>query len=70
MAPEDKAKELVDKFEISFAGTISNSEDWETLAKECALIAVDEILNEENDFIQTEWHYNYWQEVKNEINKL
>ena len=71
MVPKDKAKELVDKFEISFAGIISNAEDWETLAKECVLIAVDEILDASlYYFDELSLYVIYWQEVKNEINKL
>ena len=71
MTPKDKALELVDKFEISFAGIISNSEDWETLAKECALIAVDEIINDNpNIYDSDRLNYKYWNEVKQEINKL
>jgi hypothetical protein len=44
---------------------------WNQLAKESALIAVDELIKE-----QTMWQNGepnpilYWQEVKNEINKL
>jgi hypothetical protein len=51
---------------------------WHTNAdpihcKECALIAID--LRLEGDFIFTdieyaECSYDYWKEVKNEINKL
>ena len=65
MTPKEKAKELVNKY-------------WEDIpdiffedAKQCALIAVDEILEKENDFFQTQWHYNYWyNEVKQEIESL
>lgn len=35
-------------------------------AKQCALIAVDEIL----DTVGTNYSINYWQEVKQEIKKL
>ena len=38
--------------------------------KQCALIAVDEILKGENNFIQTNEHYKYWYEVKQEIYEL
>jgi len=68
MTPQEKAKELVDKFEVSFAGVISNDEDWEILAKQCALIAVDEILNGSRLFYIED--YDYWQKVKQEIEKL
>jgi hypothetical protein len=68
ITPEQKARELVDKFEFSFAGMISNEEDWETLAKQCALIPVEEILNEywSHDTKRRDW----WHEVKQEIQKL
>jgi len=71
MIPKEKAKELVMdmKYHIPYVQDPTEpSED--KIAKQCALIAVDEILNKENDFIQTKWHYNYWQEVKQEIEKL
>jgi len=34
------------------------------------LVAVDEILNEENHFIQTDAHLLYWEQVKQEIENL
>ena len=64
MMPKEKAKELVDKFEVSFAGIISNDEDWETLAKESALITVEEIID--LDYFSEEGR-EYWQNVKQEI---
>ena len=40
-------------------------------AKECALIAVDEILNASLLYFDDNSYYvNYWQEVKQEILKL
>lgn len=48
-------------------------------AKQCALIAVDEILNldlhDVGDYknfegIPSEWYISYWNEVKKEIQKL
>ena len=45
MTPKEKAKELVDKFKLSFAGVISSDENWEYLSKQNALIAVEEIQN-------------------------
>jgi hypothetical protein len=61
MTPKEKAKELVDKmaFEVCF-----------TDAKQCALIAVDEILNaiynEDFDGHLIDEHNaaSYWQEIK------
>lgn len=69
--PEEiKAKELVDKFEHL-------ADDYGTpapvsMAKECAIIAVEEILNLD----VWDWPHNaelsiiFWQNVKKEINKL
>lgn len=54
-----KAKELVDKYHKIHA--INNYE-----VKQCAIIAVDELINE----AVYEKQYNYWQDVKQEINNL
>jgi hypothetical protein len=74
MTPKEKAKELVDKFyqttpnESWINQPIGLKEEykaWEQ-SKQCALIAVGEVLN-----VVAEWHeINYWIEVKQEINKL
>jgi hypothetical protein len=74
MTPKEKAQELVDKYNLSFAGVISNEEDWEFLAKQCALIAVDMVIeccrqyDELNETFVTQ--INHWQEVKQELEKL
>lgn len=65
MAPKEKAIELVDKF-YDFKYLKLHYEQ----AKQCALIAVGEILNSNNQFIQTEEQFNYWKEVKQEIELL
>ena len=73
MTPKEKAQELFDKFELSFAGVISADEDWEALGKQCALIAVDEIISADW-YIPTFEDYkkwtSYWKEVKQEIENL
>jgi hypothetical protein len=58
MTPKEKAKELVDKFNV--VGLQQRAE-----AYQCAVIAVDEILKT-NPYKAR----NYWQEVKTEIEKL
>ena len=63
MTAKEKAKQLVDKFSI--VGLQQRNEGIT-----CALIAVDEILNNDNAFIQTNLQNKYWQEVKQEIEKL
>ena len=75
MAPKDKAVGLVWKYYHNIEHTISNeyaSKDWE-IAKQCAIIAVDEILNIyqiKNAAFEFYEVRNYWQEVKQEIEKL
>jgi hypothetical protein len=68
MAPKEKAKELVDNFIPHSTGNSNINE-----AKQCALIAVDEILD------IAYWEYmesmgekekEYWQQVKQEIINL
>lgn len=66
MTPKDKAQELVDKFGFSFSGIVFNDENFETLGKQCALIAVDEILA----IVYLEHQEEYWEQVKQEIEKL
>jgi hypothetical protein len=69
MTPQEKAQELINSFS-------PHAKNWdcfydipldENHAKKCALIAVDEILSL---FINECEDTRYWQEVKNEIEKL
>ena len=65
MTPKEKAQELLNKF-IQTNGNAF-------FAKECALIAVDEIIIELTQEISPSVHgfrHNYWKEVKEEIVKL
>jgi hypothetical protein len=66
MTPKEKAKELVDKFNV--VGLQQRAE-----AYQCAVIAVDEIIasnpiafDEDDNCIEKNW----WQEVKQQIEKL
>jgi hypothetical protein len=69
MEPKEKAEELVDKF-IQY--TPADSEFEYPYAKQCALIAVEQIL----EIIDSIYDYDresldpYWNEVKSEIEKL
>ena len=71
MEAKEKAKELVDKMYSQTPVRKKDKhikQDYNT-SIQCALIAVDEIINiidAEDQFIL----YNYWQEVKQEIDKL
>ena len=60
MTPTKKAKELIRNFYSVGA----------TECKQCALIAVDEILKVLCTPDKNEYEYMYWQEVKQEIEKL
>ena len=62
MKAKDKAKELVDRFRIG-------DRNMKSKAKQCALICVDEILEIKSVYHSIELD-NYWQEVKQEIEKL
>ena len=70
MTPKEKAEELVLKYLKVKTHQMFNGWWHKMTAKECALIAVDEILNNDGftrfDIYLTE----YWQEVKQEIEKL
>ena len=82
MTPRKKAEELIDKFHIkvyvSFVEnsipSVVNALMLYDSAKQCALLAVDELLNEypaqcpENSY-EMERHL-FWKEVKQEIENL
>jgi len=74
---KDKAKSLVEKYQKS---ELLKDYDgmWDLLAIECAKIAVDEII-EQWEYIDTYLsdmggklnpNLIYWQEIKNELNKM
>ena len=72
MPPKEKAKEIVDKyfelFGVEIENTISNYE-----AKQCALIAVDEMLNVISGLDDSVWYLatkGYLQQVKKEIEAI
>lgn len=62
-----KAEELIEKF-----APIMPNENWQDRAKECALIAVDEILDvlHKGAYEDEDSNMNYWIEVRDEIEKL
>jgi hypothetical protein len=70
MSPKNKAEELVWKY----LPILIIKENPFDLSKQCALIAVDEIINSNphsNPFNTAVYPtMEYWQEVKNEIEKL
>jgi hypothetical protein len=64
MTPKEKAEELFDKYSYELSHHIFNGTF--DIAKECAIIAVDEILWMASHHVTI----NYWQEVKQEIELL
>jgi hypothetical protein len=77
MTPKEKAEELLSVFAKiipassyeAYEGGVRMNFDLEN-AKQCALIHIEEILNNNNAFIQSNLQNIYWQEVKQEIEKL
>jgi hypothetical protein len=65
MTPKKKAEQLLEKFNLP-TGLMSVER------KQCALIAVDEIINQCWGYrdIDVQKSFDYWQEVKQEIEKL
>ena len=78
MKPQEKADELINKFIPHIAGadrynsTLGLYDKY--IAKQCALIAVDEILNlmikEFKWDVKHNGNIEYWQEVKQAIQEL
>jgi hypothetical protein len=65
MTAKEKAKELYDKY--------CNMESWCDDAKECALIAVDEVISNIEPSVSMDVisaRIKYWEQVKTEIQKL
>jgi malonyl CoA-acyl carrier protein transacylase len=79
MKPKEKAEELIDKFENYSFMDIDKKISSFNSAKQCALIAVDEILEltKRNTYNPFDWNEitgvrydKFWTEVKQEIEKL
>ena len=69
MTPEDKAQELVNKYiEIEYLKDFQGM--YFPLAKQCSLIAVDEIIQAMDSVMFPNPFKQYWNKVKQEIEKL
>lgn len=70
MKPKDKAEELI----LKYLRIDNDTKEWfhKGLAKQCALIAVDEILSMGIMSESGDWRMakSYWQEVRQEIENL
>jgi hypothetical protein len=77
MTPKEKAQQLINAF-VPHVRWKMGQEDVLKRAKECALIAVDEILSvlPQQEYLEDRGEYSenrertYWQQVKQEIEKL
>jgi hypothetical protein len=75
MIPKDKAIELVNKY-LELGKDFTRGVSMQEFSKECALIAVDEILNNFGSRVGDKIHYcnyltiQYYEEVKQEIENL
>jgi hypothetical protein len=70
--PKEKAKELVELFwtEVEDNKYTTRKMSYNQ-AKQCALIAVDEVINnDEYLYLGQKKNIEYWQQVKTEINLL
>ncbi len=63
MTPQEKADELVNKYKFTEIPNYTSMLE----VKQCALIAVDEILDL---FLEESRHTRYWKDVIKEIKKL
>jgi hypothetical protein len=76
MTPKEKAKQLYDKYEFVYIQNYTSKHE----VKQCALMAVDEIIEEyENEICEVGYDHDwpmweirkkYWQQVKEEIKNL
>jgi hypothetical protein len=79
MTPQEKAKQLVERFYFALpnngsqTGVCNVHQRWDE-GKQCATIAVDEIITAlkiaDITAMDGSWYCNEWQEVQAEIEKL
>jgi hypothetical protein len=68
MTPKEKAQELFENMYYKIESDELGKD--EESAKQCALIAVDELIDEYQKIFPNVNRRNYWDEVKQEIEKL
>ena len=72
MTPIEKANELYSKYDDLLNKDFGNPIVFDNQLKQCALIAVDEILEMDLPILEedADEFYDYWEQVKKEIEKL
>jgi hypothetical protein len=71
MTPKEKAEELF--YKMSYNSSDEDHHCSHYVAKNCSLIAVDELINNSIEWLGCKYQdeeIKYWQEVKQEIEKL
>jgi hypothetical protein len=68
MTPKEKADEIFEKMLNKVY--LLDKMPWRDVSKKCTLIAVDEIINSVDDEHVSDIFNEYWDEVKQEIEKL
>jgi hypothetical protein len=67
MNAKEKAQELFDKYVALTDGWVAGKNGWEH-KKQCALIAVEEIINSRPAITDSQLEYNnFWNDVKSEL---
>jgi len=71
MTPKEKAIELFNKMDMII---YTDQDNWKSQCIRCAIVAVDEIIKAiDFDWMEIqnlESEHRYWEQVKNEIEKL
>jgi hypothetical protein len=71
METKQKAEELFNKYCIYLRAGLLYDDEAREDAKQCALIAVDELIEEQEKYNNASFYpSNYWNEVKQEIEKI
>ena len=72
MTPQEKAKELVEQFNCGGLETFAGH-NVKVISKQCGLIAVDELIEDNKtneELVNGGLNKQYWEQVKEEIEKL
>jgi hypothetical protein len=66
MTPKEKAEELI----LKYLRIDNNTSEWFNthIAKQCALIAIDEVIDACEINMVESYNTDWWNKVKNEIN--
>tara|TARA_R110000764_G_scaffold11759_1_gene35181 strand:- start:418 stop:624 length:207 start_codon:yes stop_codon:yes gene_type:complete len=68
MNPKEKAKNIVETYKYRDVRGLTIERMSLSLAKQCALICVDEVIDDRSK--RGKINFTYWKEVEKEINKL